>query len=476
MDLKDLTPAERRVWKAFPRGEAVDFGSVGEGGRWGAERSVRAEVLRVLLLGRAPEATEVPALRVVGARITGALNLQYGVVAHPIRLQDCSFERTPILYGAQVRQLNLSGSQLPALNASTVRVDGVLRLTGCHIPGAVRLAGAKISGALFLDGVRLGGGLQLNHAVIGDDVHAVGAVVAGQVLFNGAQIAGALNLDDTALSNPGDTALNAENITTGAGLLAMRIRVEGRIELRGAKIPGQLNLAYARLSSPGGVALRASSCVIGELWLREAEPIEGSVNLRRSQFDLIHAAPEVWPGDVMFDGLVYGTLAPRLPAEQRLQALERDQDGYVPFAYEQLAAAYQRMGDDAGARTVRLAKQRRHRGTLPWYARVWGHAQDVTVGYGYRPMRAAAWLLLLLIIGTAAYWSHSPPPLDPGKAPPFNAFMYTLNLLLPIVDFGQAKAFNPHGAYQWLSYVLIAAGWILATTIVAGVTRTISRQ
>jgi len=33
--------------------------------------------------------------------------------------------------------------------------------------------------------------------------------------------------------------------------------------------------------------------------------------------------------------------------------------------------------------------------------------------------------------------------MEHAKGPDFNAFVYTLNLLLPIVDFGQAHAFNP---------------------------------
>jgi hypothetical protein len=54
--------------------------------------------------------------------------------------------------------------------------------------------------------------------------------------------------------------------------------------------------------------------------------------------------------------------------------------------------------------------------------------------------------------------------------------VYTLDLLLPIIDFHQESAFNPSGWYQWLSYGLIAAGWILATTIAAGLTRAVNRQ
>jgi hypothetical protein len=47
---------------------------------------------------------------------------------------------------------------------------------------------------------------------------------------------------------------------------------------------------------------------------------------------------------------------------------------------------------------------------------------------------------------------------------------------VPIVGFGQKGAFNPRGWQHWLAAVLIAAGWTLATTIAAGITRVLSRQ
>ena len=58
----------------------------------------------------------------------------------------------------------------------------------------------------------------------------------------------------------------------------------------------------------------------------------------------------------------------------------------------------------------------------------------------------------------------------------FNSVIYTLNLLLPVVDLGQKHAFNPAGAEQWFAYLLTAAGWVLATTIAAGAARVLSRR
>ncbi|MFI6124547.1 hypothetical protein ACIBCU_33190 [Streptomyces sp. NPDC051064] len=51
----------------------------------------------------------------------------------------------------------------------------------------------------------------------------------------------------------------------------------------------------------------------------------------------------------------------------------------------------------------------------------------------------------------------------------------TTDLLLPLVDLGQERDFNPEGGAQRLSYLLVAAGWVLATTVAAGIARALSR-
>ncbi|KOU29243.1 membrane-associated oxidoreductase [Streptomyces sp. WM6372] len=490
MEITELTPAERRVWEAFPRGDGVDFREgpdedPADGASWGPERTVRAEVLMALLLSGPTESGQVAGLKIKGARITGKLDLRYAVIDAPMRMRGCWFERKPGLYGARLRALVLTDSDLPGLTAATVRVDVVLRLSCCRIRGPVRLAGAQISGGLFLQDAVIGpvegdlageAALQLNHATIGTDIIAFGLTVHGQTRVNGAVVGGQINLDEARLHMPGGTALHAETLSVGTDLRAMRAELLGRVNLTGSRIPGQLNFAYARFVNPGGVALRASSCTVGEVWLRGCDTIQGTVNLRRSQFDLLHIEPGTWPGTVRLAGLSYRAMSPHLPAEQRLPALEREESGYLPYTYEQLAAAYRTAGDEAGARTVQLAKLRRHRRTLPRPARLWGQLQDVTVGYGFRPLRAVGWLLALLLTGAVAYGIDPPRPLKAGEAPDFNAVFYTIDLLVPIISFGQESAYAPSGWYQWLSYVLIVTGWILATTTAAGVSRSLQRQ
>jgi hypothetical protein len=487
VEINDLTPAEQQVWRAFATGAAVDFSEgvdedAAEGTQWGPERTVRATVLRALLLNGPQEPGEIAAVKLAGARITGLLDVRYGTSDFAIRLSHCHFDEVPMLYGARFRQLNLSNSVFPGLAAATVRVDGVLRLTDCRFRGPVRLGGAHIAGALFMDRAEFSaadtseGALHLNHVTIGDDLWAPGLRADGEVRLNGAEVAGSIKLNDARLNRPGRAVLDAETLTVQGDVLMRHVDCRGWIGLRGARIAGRLELSYSRLSNPSDTALQASSCTIGELWLRKGPPLEGALNLRRAQIEVLFLDPEKLPAKVFLSDLVYTALTPHVPAHRRLPMLERDGVGYVPHAYEQLATSYRRVGDDHAARLVQLAKQRRLRTTRAWYGRLWGYAQDATVGYGFRPLRAAVWLLSLLAVGSMAFALHHPPALKSSEAPQFNPVFYTLDLLLPVISFGQEEAFAPGGWYQYLAYALIITGWILATTVVTGVTRTVSRQ
>ncbi|MGP2442876.1 membrane-associated oxidoreductase [Streptomyces sp. JW3] len=487
MEINELTPAEARVWRAFARGEYVDFRAApdddpADGASWGPERTVRAAVLRALLLDGPRDSGGIPLLDLAGARITGALALQYATVEHPVRLRHCHFEETPRCYAARLRELNLSESVLPGLVSHAVRVDGMLRMTRARCGGTVRLDGAEIGRSLYLEGVEIdapdaeGPVLQLNQTVVGADLWAPGLRTRGSVRLTGASVTGTVNLKDAELTAPDGTVLDAQHLVVGSSVTATCLTARGTLDFRGARVPGTLELAHARLSRPGGTALRATSCVIGELWLFGGGRIEGALRLRRARLDSLSLDPAMVPDEVYLNDLTYTALVPHHPAALRLAMLARDGDGYVPHSYEQLTAAYRRIGDDDAARLVQLAKLRRHRRTLRWYARLWGHLQDLAVGYGFRPLRAGAWLLSLLAAGSVAYGLHQPRALKPAESPEFSPVFYTLDLLLPIISFGQETAFAPAGPYQWLGYALVLMGWILASTVIAGVTRAVSRQ
>jgi hypothetical protein len=166
----------------------------------------------------------------------------------------------------------------------------------------------------------------------------------------------------------------------------------------------------------------------------------GTVDLSRTKVALLQDEPTAWPPSLVMEGTVYDNIRPVLPAAERLPWLERDPEGFTPQPYEQLATVYQRHGQDADARTVLVAKQRSMRSTLALPARPWSLLQDATVGYGYRPLRAVWLLTCLLVIGSLLFRTWPPAPVGGGPYPRFHPVIYTLDLLLPLVDLGQERA------------------------------------
>lgn len=77
--------------------------------------------------------------------------------------------------------------------------------------------------------------------------------------------------------------------------------------------------------------------------------------------------------------------------------------------------------------------------------------------------------------GTALFAAWPPSPTGNGRPPEFQAAIYTLDLLLPVVDLGQESAFGARGAMRWAAVVLVCSGWLLATTAAAGANRVLRR-
>jgi hypothetical protein len=389
--------------------------------------------------------------------------------------------------GAQIRTfLTIPGASISAPGGTALWLDQLsvndvdatdLTVTG----GTVRLAGAQVGHDLTLAGARLDGGneevaLAADNIAVGATFDCRGLRARGEVHAVVARIAGRLLLTGARLEHPTGTCLRLSRADIGADLFGRELTAVGRVKLEGATVGGRVDLEDARLEDPRGTALDARSLRAGELLLRPAEPIGGTVSLEHARIGLLRDDPDRWPEALALNGLTYESLEPRLPARRRLHWLALDPDGYQPQPYEQLAAFYTTLGQVAEARRVLLAKERAHRRSSTPLGRVWALVQDATVAYGYQPWRAFLWLALLVTAGALVYGAEPPKPLKPGEAPHFNPVIYSLDLLIPLVDLGQERAFNPAGGYQWLSYALVAAGWILVTVIAAAVARVLSRR
>ncbi|MYT73536.1 MULTISPECIES: oxidoreductase [unclassified Streptomyces] len=529
MQLEELGPVERQLWNAYAQGQPL---AVRPDSPRAARPSIRAECITALLLGAGPEPGPGgrPALRLSGASITGTLDLQFADIPVPVVLTDCHFAEAPVVRGTQFRELAFTDCALPGLIADTAQVQGRLVLSRCRLSGPLVLTRTEIQGDLDLThsvisapgreaisavGLNTHGDLLCSHLTVHGSTRVTGGCVTGEfdlegahlsnpggtavdayhmqitedltfhpgfsaegkIILSGAKVGAAIGFCGARLDNPGGTALEAVDVTVSRNFdLGLGLTTNGGIELDGTQIGTRLSLHDATLVHPTGTALSLRLVQARETDLRTRTVIDGSVDAGNAQLGVLYDAPATWPAQLRLSDTSYDSLATPLTATERLAWIQRSPDAYLPQPYEQLASAYRRLGHEDEARTVLLAKQRRRRSGLRAHARVWGFIQDATVGYGYRPARAALWLMALLALGAAFFAAHPPAPLEAAKAPPFSPVFYALDLLLPIIGFGQKGAFAPHGAGQWIAYTLTTAGWVLATTVTAGVSRALSRQ
>ncbi|MFI2240202.1 hypothetical protein [Streptomyces chrestomyceticus] len=477
---------------------------------------------------------EVLSLSFRGSRIPGVD--AYGVIARgDLMLSHVTADRIE-LFGARVEgRLWLVGARLTcadgyALDAPDMVVSGGLYCGGGFMAhGGVNLYGASVGAGFELDGARLvnsrGFALRAPNLDVASDLTCRNAVFTGGVNVFGAEIGGQFWLNATRLTNTDGWALNAPNVKVGGGLYSRGGMVaEGGVNLYGATIGAGVELEGGKLVNRRGAALRAphmtvagdltcgdgfsavggvelSGCrVEGRLSFRGAdlggaEPTvltctntevreffldrlrsaPGVVSLAGATVETIHDDAGFRPENLDLDRARYVVLAPYRPARDRIAWIRHGRTGYQPWCYEQLAAYYRRIGHDEDARTVLLAKQRHRRDTLRLPAKVWGRLQDATVGYGYRPLRALGWLGSG-IAATAVFFALHPPKRATGEgAPHFSAAAYAADVFLPVLDLGQQRAFIPQGAGQWVAWAAVLAGWVLATTVIAGITRALAR-
>jgi hypothetical protein len=479
-DRPDLTDTERRLWDAYPTGETVDLGEGRPGGTDDPGRVVRAEVISALLLGAREAAPgRVPAVRLSGARVTGTLDVSGGEVGCELRLRRCALDAAPDFSNARARQMRLGDCAMPGFDGGGLRVDGFFSLSGSEIDGEVRLIRGYISGGFRMNGVHIenpdgyalfAGGLTVDVGAFIRDSEIIGGV-----RLTGARMTGGLFLERTTLraadvAFDGDNMLVEDRMECSEGFTA-----DGTFRLRGARINGTLSFHDGAVRAPGRRALHASHAQVTELILTPREPIVGEVTLGYSTIDVILDRADVWPDALRLNGLTYQTLRGE-PESKRLAWVARDPDGFRPQPYEQLAGWMRRIGREDLARKCQLAKQRARRHHLNPISRTWGVLLDWTVGYGYRPWISGLWLALLVALGTVVFSLRHPLTIrQPGERPHFHAFVYTLDLMLPLETFGQRSAWDPLGWTDWLAWGLTAAGWFLATALIAGVARVLRR-
>jgi hypothetical protein len=507
-----------------------------QGQTWDLTRAVRAEVLVELLTGRKDASNGRPrAVKLRGARVTGTLDLEASTLLCPLLLQDCHLDQPINLSEAIAPSISLPGCHLPGIMGNQLvtrgnlalnegfTAHGEVTLVGAHVGGALNFRRAYLSntdgyalqaarltvdGTMFCDdgftahgkvgliGTHVGSvlafsGASLNNpngiALLASRLTVEGAMLCGggftargQINLLDAHIGGMFVLDGARLANSGDVALVASGLTVD-GEMSCRdgFTSHGQINLFGAHITGRLDFRGASLTNPDGLVLDLERMRTAAFYLLPIDRPDGAVDLTNAQIGNFYDDEETWPTMIRLRGLVYESLEnDSVSVRARLRWLTLHEGAYVPGIYDQLAAAYRRAGHVEASRLVSIAKQQRRRRELNLAGKGWNWLLYVTVGYGYRTWWAGLWLLTLLVIGSLVFSGAHPLHMLPAAAvtPAFQPVAYTLDVLVPVMDLGQRKAWLPLGAAQVWSWSLTGAGWVLTTAVIAGLTNALRRD
>jgi hypothetical protein len=375
------------------------------------------------------------------------------------------------------RALAASGLHAANLAFNRFTAQGQVDIVGAQIRGQLVFSGARIFGypntfALVADFVIVDGSVIGRHGfAVSGGVRMAGARIGGQIDFSGAHL----------VANPGPRALDAESTTIDQQLLCRDgFTAIGEVNMRSVRVGAQLDFSGAHLDNPDGDALDLMGASADALLLLPQEPPTGVVDLTNTRVGRFRDEQASWPSTLRLRGFVYEIVEnDSVDIRTRLGWLAQHEDCYLPEIYDQLAAAYRRAGRVEAARRVGIAKERRHRRELHPLARMWDWLLDLSVGYGYRPWRAALWIVGLLVIGSVmfdiAYPSHMQRATT-GAVPEFNPVAYALDALLPFLGLGQENAWIPEGWALVGSWVLKGVGWPLATVVVAGLTGALVRD
>ncbi|HEV2664080.1 MAG TPA: hypothetical protein VG324_04175 [Blastocatellia bacterium] len=159
---------------------------------------------------------------------------------------------------------------------------------------------------------------------------------------------------------------------------------------------------------------------------------------------------------------------------------ENDHSAKLP-AYEQLARAFRAAGDPTKANRILYESRRRAR-IEAWRQREFfrwlgSSLLDWTIGYGLggRYFRALGWVIAFTAVGAGALYFSGQPSEGLAQGLPAR-FVYSLDQLLPIVEFEKYDKVVITGVVAYYFYIQKLVGWALGSFLVAGLAGLTQKQ
>lgn len=271
-------------WADYTEGEGRD--KTEEANNWGAGRIINASRIEWLCHDKqAKEIVTDKGIRVKGAKIVRAVDLDYAEVAFPLTFWGCVFEEEINMNSARIKFLILTASHTGSIWADGVKVEGgVFLRDGFKANGEVSFLGADIGedfdctkGEFINEGGRA---ISAERMDVKGTVFLKNSFKANrEVSFLGATIGGDFDCTKGEFINEGGRAIIADRMKLkGNVFLGNGFRANGEVRFPGAMIDGDFVCENGEFISKDKIAISADGMDIkGSVYLRGEFKANGEV-------------------------------------------------------------------------------------------------------------------------------------------------------------------------------------------------------
>ncbi len=490
----------------------------------------RAQLQRALRTGAVLSAADLSSPSIPSEMVRSVL-VEEAVLHEGRHIDPRGLQLTGVILEGDLCLANIK--HLPALAFGDVTITGHLDLSHSAINGGLNIEGGSVRAQLD------GSGLHVKRHVYVYDVDFsyttdAGRGFKGEILLSGATVGEFLQLyvdvDNVTLSDAkvggGNSEVDGEAVSIGLpesefssvdlngtsfqSSVCLQGTFRHGITLRGASVRGTLDLGSATLTSwirrgrltDEGLFVDAHEAVAETFILPRDTPDSAGVDLTDAEIGqlIVHVTGEdncpVGPRIDATSGWTLGSLAmidiDRRPEAVPIPNIASDEaaalvawlpngggKAFPVMAWRALAAALADEGREGEARWLRIEAADRHKRSTAdsVWAMVGRSITKSTIGHGYSPFRALAWLAGLWAVATSlavVAWRSSEDAFvnnsGVDEPPGLWEYLYALDITVSPVGSFQADIWMP--SWWWLAlafWVLKAASYALFGLFIAGI-------